>query len=337
MTPNRRILIAGAATLLALTLTGCSQMGTDSLGMPSNSVGLSGTETAIDPGVSDASSKMTAEGTSALSSAGIGGASTVTTTWLSLTAADPVATADQAAAIADAAGGYVETRSESTGVGVVVPLSGVKADATMGGEGHTEYVSLTLRVPTAVANAVIQELKDLGRVSSYNQSQYDVGLQQADVAARIAALTDSLASLRGLQASATNVADLLAAEAAITARQSELDAFVAQRDYLAEQIDMTSISVDVTSTSIGSADNLTFLDGIVNGWNSIGAALSLVGVGIGFLLPWLGVLIVLAGIAAAIAIPLMRRYRVRGSVVASAAARPVSGRPAPRARKPQSK
>jgi hypothetical protein len=207
----------------------------------------------------------------------------------------------------------------------------------MGGEGHTEYVSLTLRVPTAVANAVIQELKDLGRVSSYNQSQYDVGLQQADVAARIAALTDSLASLRGLQASAANVADLLAAEAAISARQSELDAFVAQRDYLAGQIDMTSISVDVTSTSIGSADNLTFLDGIVNGWNSIGAALSLVGVGIGFLLPWLGVLIVLAGIAAAIAIPLMRRYRVRGSVVASAAARPVSGRPAPRARKPQSK
>jgi hypothetical protein len=300
-------------------------------------MGSSGAETAVDPGVSDASSKMSAEGSSALSSAGIGGASTVTTTWLSLTAADPVATADQAAAIADAAGGYVETRSESTGVGVVVPLSGVKGDATLGGEGPTEYVSLTLRVPTADADAVIQDLKDLGRVSSYNQSQYDVGLQQADVAARIAALTESLASLRGLQASATNVADLLAAEAAITARQSELDAFVAQRDYLAEQIDMTSISVDVTSTSIGSADNLTFLDGIVNGWNSIGAALSLVGVGIGFLLPWLGVLIVLAGIAAAIAIPLMRRARARGPVVASAAARPVAGRPAPRARKPQSK
>jgi hypothetical protein len=312
-------------------------MGADSLGMPSNSIGSSGTETAVDPGVSDASSKMSAEGTSALSSSGIGGASTVTTTWLSLTAADPVGTADQAAAIADSTGGYVETRSESTGVGVVVPLSGVKGDATLGGAGPTEYVSLTLRVPTADAEAVIQELKDLGRVSSYNQSQYDVGLQQADVAARIAALTDSLASLRGLQASATNVADLLAAEAAITARQSELDAFVAQRDYLAEQIDMTSISVDVTSTSIGSADNLTFLDGIVNGWNSIGVALSLVGVGIGFLLPWLGVLVVLVGIAAAIAIPLMRRARARGSVVARAAARPVAGRPAPRARKPRSK
>jgi hypothetical protein len=340
MTRNTRFFVAGAATLLTLTLAGCSYTGTDSLGMPSDSMGSSGAETAVDPGVSDASSKMSAEGTSAFSSSGIGGPSTVTTTWLSLTSSDPVGTADQAAAIADAAGGYVETRSESTGDGIVVPLSGVKGDATLGGVGPTEYVSITLRVPTADADAVIGDLKELGRVSSYNQSQYDVGLQQADVAARITALTDSLASLRGLQASATNVADLLAAEAAISARQSELDAFVAQRDYLAEQIDLTSISVDVTSTSIGSADNLTFLDGIVNGWNSIGTALSLVGVAIGFVLPWLGVLVVLAGITAAIAIPLTRRERARAAASAAAqpaATKPVATKPVPRTRRPQPK
>jgi hypothetical protein len=187
-------------------------------------------------------------------------------------------------------------------------------------------------VPTDKADSVIGDLKKLGRVSSYNQSQYDVGQQRADLAARITALTDSLASLRGLQAASTNVSDLLAAEAAISTRQAELDSLIAQRDYLSSQIDMTSISVDVTSTSIGAADNLTFLDGIVNGWNSIGTALSLAGVAIGFLLPWIGVLIVLAGIAAAIAIPLTRRARARASLAASAGAKP-----APRARKPQSK
>jgi len=318
--------------MLALTLAGCSPMGTDSLGMPSTSDGSAGSAVSADPGMSGTNTKMSADGAGALSSAGIGGPSTITSTWLSLTATDPVGTADQAAAIAEAAGGYVVTRSESSGGGVVVPLSGVKGDTTVGGAGPTDYVSLTLRVPTAKADAVIGDLKKLGRVSSYNQSQYDVGQQQADLAARITALTDSLVSLRGLQAAATNVSDLLAAEAAISARQSELDSLIAQRDYLSGQIDMTSISVDVTSTSIGAADNLTFLDGIVNGWNSIGTALSLAGVAIGFLLPWLGVLIVLAGIAVAIAIPLTRRARARASVAASAGAKP-----APRARKPQSK
>jgi hypothetical protein len=267
---------------------------------------------------------------------GIGGASTITSTWLSLTTTDPVGTADQAAVIADAAGGYVENRSESSGGGVVVPLSGVEGDVTLGGTGPTDYVSLTLRVPTEKADAVISDLKELGRVSSFNQSQYDVGQQQADLAARISSLTESLASLRGLQASAANVSDLLAAEAAISARQSELDSLIAQRDYLDSQIEMTSISVDVTSTSVGSASDLTFLDGIVNGWNSIGTALSLLGVAIGFLLPWLGVLIVLAGSAAAIAIPRARRKQA-STAATTAGAKPAAAKPAPRGRRPQPK
>ena len=181
MTPKRRILLTGSAALLALSLAGCSQMSTDSIGVPSTSIGSSGADIAVDPGMGDASVKNSAGGSSALSNAGIGGTSTVTTTWLSLTATDPVSTADQAGAIAEAAGGYVETRSESSGGGVVVPLSGVKGDVTVGGQGPTDYVSLTLRVPTAKANAVIGDLKKLGRVSSYNQSQYDVGQQQADL------------------------------------------------------------------------------------------------------------------------------------------------------------
>lgn len=341
MTRNTRFFVAGAAALLALTLAGCSTSATDSLGMPSDSIGSSGADVAVDPGMGNERAKDSrvgsSVGSSVLSSDGIGGASTITTTWLSLTATDPVGTADQAGAIAESAGGYVETRSESSGGGVVVPLSGVKGDVTVGGQGPTDYVSLTLRVPTAKADAVIRDLKELGRVSSYNQSQFDVGQQQADLAARITSLTESLASLRGLQASAKNVSDLLAAEAAISARASELDSLISQRDYLDSQIEMTSITVDVTSTSVGSAGDLTFIDGIVNGWNSIGAALSLVGVAIGFLLPWLGLLLVLAGIAAAIAIPLVRRERARAAATTRGGKANAAAAPARTARKPQSK
>lgn len=343
MTRKTRFLTVGAATLLALTLSGCSQLGAETGGATSSSVDSSAPDIAVDPGMGDESVKSSLDGSSALSSDGVGGASTITTTWLSLVANDPVGTADQATAIADAAGGYVENRSESTGGGIVVPLSGVKDEATVGGAAPAEYVSLTLRVPTENADTVIGDLKELGRVSSYNQSQYDVGLQQADLAARIASLTQSLASLRSLQSSAANVSDMLAAEAAISARQSELDSLIAQRDYLDGQIEMTSISIDVTSTTVGEASDLTFLDGIVNGWNSIGTALSLAGVAIGFVLPWLGVLIVLAGIAAAIAFPLVRRTRAHAAGAARPATKkpvtgkPVAVKPVARARKPQPK
>jgi hypothetical protein len=115
MTRNSRFFVAGAAALLALTLAGCSSSATDTGGGTSSSVDSSAPDIAVDPGMSNESVKSSLDGSGALSSDGIGGASTITTTWLSLTATDPVGTADQAAVIAEAAGGYVETRSESTG------------------------------------------------------------------------------------------------------------------------------------------------------------------------------------------------------------------------------
>ncbi|CAB4892562.1 MAG: DUF4349 domain-containing protein [Actinobacteria bacterium] len=316
MTLISRLLIASTATLLAITLAGCAQTGRENLGSPGTSSGSSGSDVAVSPGAADSglvagSAKDSSSGVAPLSNSGIGGTSTVTTTWISLTANNPVAIADQAATIATDAGGYVESRSESSGGGVVVPLSGVTGDVTMGGAGPTDYVSLTLRIPTEKASGVIAALKELGHVSSNNHSQYDVGQQQADLTARISALTESLAALRGLQSAATNVTDLLAAEAAISTRQAELDSLIAQQDYLASQIDMTAITVDVTATAVGTPANLTFIDGLVNGFNSIGTAFVLLVVGIGFILPWLGLLVILAGIALAITIPLVRRSRSR--------------------------
>jgi hypothetical protein len=288
-------------------------------------------------GASDASTK---EGI-APNSIGLAGSSTVTSTWMSLAVGDPVASADDASTIADTAQGYVESRSESTGGGVVVPLSGVKGDGTLPGSATdgqpVEYVSLTLRVPAAKAGDVVTSLKELGRLTSYNESQYDVGLQQADLTSRIATLTESLSALRTLQGQTTNVSDLLAAEAAISTRQAELDSLVAQQDYLSSQIEMTSISVDFSSNTAGLSNNLTFLDGLAFGWGSIGAALAGMGVGLGFVLPWLGLLVVLAGIAAAIVIPLVRRERARAAATTRGGKANASAAPARTARKPQSK
>ena len=342
MTPLRRILLAASALAVTVTLAGCSAASTDSGLTPGDTVDSGVTDVAVDPGLSGGSaSDAISKEAVAPNTLGLAGSSTVTSTWMSLSVSDPVASADDAATIAADAQGYVESRSESTGGGVVVPLSGVKGDGTVSGsvsDGQpVEYVSLTLRVPAAKAGDVVTSLKELGRLSSYNESQYDVGLQQADLTSRISTLTESLTALRALQAQSTNVSDLLAAEAAISTRQAELDSLVAQQDYLSSQVEMTSISVDFSSQTAGLSNNLTFLDGLVLGWGSIGTAIAGLGVGLGFALPWLGLLVVLAGIVIAIVIPLVRRDRARVAAAARGSQANAAEAPARTARKPQSK
>ena len=347
MTPLRRILLAASALAVTVTLAGCSAASVDSGLTPGNSSGSGVSDVAVDPGLSGgAASDAISKEAIAPNATGLAGSSTVTSTWMSLSVSNPVTSADDAATIATDAQGYVESRSESTGGGVVVPLSGVKGDGTVSGSAEdgsagagqpVEYVSLTLRVPAAKAGDVVTSLKELGRLSSYNESQYDVGLQQADLTSRIATLTESLTALRALQSQSTNVSDLLAAEAAISTRQAELDSLVAQQDYLSNQVEMTSISVDFSSQTAGLSNNLTFLDGLAFGWGSIGAAIAGLGVGLGFVLPWLGVLVVLAGIVAAIVIPLARRERARLATAGRGGKPNAAATPARTARKPQSK
>ena len=347
MTSLRRILLAASVLTVFVTLAGCSAASVDSGLTPGNSSGSGVSDVAVDPGLpggaaSDAISKEAV----APNATGLAGSSTVTSTWISLSVSNPVASADDAVTIATDAQGYVESRSESTGGGVVVPLSGVKGDGTVAGSAEdgssgagqqVDYVSLTVRVPAAKARDVVTSLKELGRLSSYNESQYDVGLQQADLTSRIATLTESLTALRALQAQSSNVSDLLVAEAAISTRQAELDSLVAQQDYLSSQVEMTSISVDFSSQTAGLSNNLTFLDGLAFGWGSIGTAIAGLGVGLGFVLPWLGVLVVLAGIVVAIVIPLVRRERARVAAAARGAKPSAAATPARTARKPQSK
>ena len=342
MTPLRRILLAASALAVTVTLAGCSAASVDSGLTPGNSSGSGVSDVAVDPGLSGgAASDAISKEAIAPNATGLAGSSTVTSTWISLSVSNPVTSANDAATIATDAQGYVESRSESTGGGVVVPLSGVKGDGTVSGsvaDGQpVEYVSLTLRIPAAKAGDVVTSLKELGRLSSYNESQYDVGLQQADLTSRIATLTESLTALRALQAQSSNVSDLLAAEAAISTRQAELDSLVAQQDYLSSQVEMTSISVDFSSQTAGLSNNLTFLDGLAFGWGSIGAAIAGLGVGLGFVLPWLGILAVLAGIAAAIVIPVVRRERARAAATTRNGKTSAAAAPARTARKPRSK
>lgn len=290
-----RLLVAGGAVCavvaLAGGLTGCSQI--------SSMMNTASSSKSLSTGEVDGSANTAAQG--------INGSVTVTSTWMTLTASNPIDAADEAEAIATQAGGYVESRSEGTDDGGVVPLTTAKSSSPAGSD--VTSVSLTLRVPTNTMDATIAAVQKLGHQTSFNQTRYDATRDKLSLDAQIQSLQDSLAALRTLQAQATNVTDLLAAEDAISSRQADLDSLVTQRDYLMQQVDLTAIAITFDAPSVSPATGLTFVDGIVNGWKAIMTAGSLLAVAVGFLLPWLAILVVLAAVVLAITVPLVRRSK----------------------------
>jgi hypothetical protein len=197
----------------------------------------------------------------------------VVTGHIMLTSDDPVATGREVVAIVEAADGRVDSiteRPESSSV-------------------------LTVRVPADGLDAVIDDVRQLGRVTSLTTSRDDVTLQYTDLEARVGALRASVDRLRTLIETADNTADVIEAENALAERQADLDSLEAQRRQLADMVDLSTLTVDI-STQQRPSDSDSFWDGIVEGWNSLWTTLGAAVVAAGVALPWLAFLIVCAGI-----------------------------------------
>jgi hypothetical protein len=194
----------------------------------------------------------------------------VVTGSMTLVVGDPVAAADEVAAVVEDAGGRVDSRSQSSGDETSPPVA---------------YV--TVRVPAEDLEATIERLSGLGDVEDLDLSREDVTLQVTDLDARIEALQVSVDRLEGLMADATSTADLLAAESALTQRQAELDSLTAQRAHLAEQVELSTIAITLLpETAVAAPRPGGFLGGVQRGWNALVTAFNAVVVVLGVLLPW---------------------------------------------------
>jgi hypothetical protein len=283
----RRLLAVGAIASL-LILTGCSTSG-------SSSPAISGIDSAM---VAPDESKVNADGSMATDSSGAlstdASRSVITTASVSIAVEHPLDVASDLAAIATAAGGYVQDSNNS-------PAS----------DYQSESAYATLRIPADKLDSVTAEVLGLGTFVSSSRSETDVTLQVTDVDARINSLTTSIDRLTALMASATTTADLLAAESALAQRQADLDSLVSQRDYLANQVDLATLSVSVIQTSETAPTSQSFWDGLSQGWESVVSVGSVLVVALGFLLPWLAILGGLALIAGIIIWIIVRAARSR--------------------------
>src|ERR1700756_1030486 len=91
---------------------------------------------------------------------------------------------------------------------------------------------------------------------------------------------------------AGNTADLLAAESSLTQRQAELDSLRAQRAASGDEIAYATINVNLSA--VPTVTRGGFLGALERGWQSLISTVHGIVVTVGFLLPWMPVVAVLA-------------------------------------------
>lgn len=197
----------------------------------------------------------------------------VTTGSLQMVVAGPAQAADRLVTAATNAGGRVDSREERSG-------------------SSSPTVDLVLRIPADKLDGVLADAKSLGAVESMSINHSDVTSQRVDLDARIEALQTSVDRLLDLMRRAGSVGDLLAAESSLTQRQAELDSLRAQRAALGDQVAYATINVHIAAKPMVTHGG--FLGALEQGWQSLLSALHGVVVAVGFLIPWIPVLAVLA-------------------------------------------
>lgn len=204
--------------------------------------------------------------------------------------------------------GYIESLSIGTTSDMPIEGDGVVGYDIAPYPVPSDGAWITVRVPSDELAALIDELSDVGEVTSSTIDRQDVTEQTVDLRARIDAAQASVDRLTGLLAEATNVADLIAAESALAERQAQLESYQQQLKMLARQVAMSSLTVTLQPEPANvEADPAGFADGVVAGWNGLVATLNGIVIALGFLLPWLAV----AGVIALIVWFVVRSVRGR--------------------------
>lgn len=255
--------ITQIVTVLALTslaLTGCastteSSIGSDAGGYPS----VDGPKD--ESGLSDGLASLP-------------DSSVITTASAFLTDEDPSAVADEIRDLAGAAGGKIDGRS-------------VQSDP----DGRTNYVSLTVRIPSGAIDAFLTDLDGVATVQNLSQNSQDVTLIVTDYEARISALETSIARFLALGKDARSTQDLIEIESALAERQAQLEQLQSEMRYYSDQIALSTVQID-----IGLPESATdpipddFWGGIVAGWKGLVAFFTGTLIAFGFAIPWLPVI-----------------------------------------------
>jgi hypothetical protein len=279
----RRAALAGSILMSScLLLTACSN-GTTSTGAASSKGMPAGEHAAVEP----ASGAAGAPARSAVSTAKLAPAQDIIyTASLTVRAANVTAAAQRAVSIVVAAGGYTADEQATS--------------ATTDRTGR--QVSLTLKIPVSAYQTVLAQLSSsaVGRQLAMRQQATDVTQQVADVNSLVTSQEAAISALNSLLQKAGSVSGLLDVQQQISDDQSALNSLLAQQ----RALDHETSYATVTMTLVGpraapvhhKAAHRGFLTGLSGGWRALRHATVWVLTAFGAMLPFLIVIVVLAGI-----------------------------------------
>ncbi|WP_051217924.1 DUF4349 domain-containing protein [Nocardioides insulae] len=164
-------------------------------------------------------------------------------------------------------------------------------------DGRASDARLQLRVPVDEFDDTVAALEQIATPTSSTISTQDVTAQLTDTRVRIAAQRASLARVRALLDRAESIEDIVAIESELTRRQADLDSLLRTQARLADQTEYSTVSVSITRAWAEPApedEQSGFLSGLDTGWHAMLTFITGVGVAAGLLLPWLGLLALVA-------------------------------------------
>jgi hypothetical protein len=198
------------------------------------------------------------------------------------------------------------TTAAKRAIGIVVAAGGYTADeqATSGTSGQPgRLATLTLKIPVPAYQGVLAQLSSpaLGKQVSIQQQATDVTQQVADVNSLVTSEQDAITALQGLLKHAASVSGLLQVQRQISSDESTLNSLAAQQRALEHEtayatVTMTLLSPHRAVVRHAKPARHGFLAGLAAGWRAFRHATAWVLTALGALLPFLIVVIVLAGI-----------------------------------------
>lgn len=281
---SRRVLVP-VLLASALALAGCSADGGGEFSEPAADRGVTAQEEAAE----DSGAAPGGSPTAPMA----GTREVIVTGYLTMTVEDPRAASAEVARVVEAAGGWVEARSERAGT-----------------EREDPTASLTVRIPSAALSQSLTQIEALGEVTQFDQNSEDVTMTARDLDARIRAMEISVERLTTMLEQAATTQDVINAEQTLTDRQAQLESLQSQRAYLREQVAMSTLHVTLWTPADApevEPEREGFWGGLLKSWDAmVASAAALVHV-LGILIPWA----VLGGLIAAVVVWWRRRVRAR--------------------------
>jgi hypothetical protein len=183
--------------------------------------------------------------------------------------------------------------------------------------GDARFSTLSIRVPVGDYPTVLSRLSALGTLVEQSRNESDVTAEVVDVDSRVASAKASIQRIRLLLDRAQDLGDVISLESELSTRQADLEALEAQRAYYADQTSLATIDLTLVSAEDGPPpapdDDAGFLGGLSAGWHALLALLGGLATGLGALLPF-ALLALVIGVPLWLLLRSLRQRRVAPAV-----------------------